>query len=96
MSGGSYNYLCNVFSTHGLFTHEDDLEAMTDRLADLGFKDAAEETYKILTIIRAADVRIETMLWRLQDVWKAVEWNDSGDWGIDRVEEVIKKYRGER
>lgn len=32
---------------------------------------------------------------RLNDVMKAVEWYDSSDSGIDRVDEAIKKYRGE-
>lgn len=30
---------------------------------------------------------------KLEDLWKAVEWYDSADYGFDSVDEAIKEYR---
>jgi hypothetical protein len=96
MSGGSYNYLCNSWDVEDLLRHKSDLSDMTDRLAALGYaEDAAKETYLLLVLLRQMETRVEVHLQRLTDVWKAVEWWDSSDWGEDAVKEALAKYRGE-
>jgi hypothetical protein len=70
-----------------------DLSEMRDRLTEMGYLDAAKETESILLMITAFKVRIEARMERLSNVWHSVEWKDSGDFGMDAVEESIKKYR---
>lgn len=96
MSGGSYNYLCDVWDLDKLLQQEYSLEKMAARLAGLGWaRDAARETEELLVMLRqwqvSADVRVE----RLREVWKAVEWWDSCDWSEEQVREALAKYRGE-
>ncbi|MGH0790932.1 hypothetical protein ACQVTU_25120 [Bacillus cereus] len=96
MSGGSHNYLC-FKDEHDLFEYGriDDLEEMASRLIDLGYEDAAKEVLHMKYTIQQSLVRVGVMKVRLDGVMKAVEWYDSGDSGIEAVEKVIKKYRGE-
>ena len=97
MSGGSYNYLC--FKTPAelmAYEMEDPLAWMIDRLAKLGYaKDAAQESMAVLAELRAAKVRVGVMADRLSDIWRAVEWWDSGDSGEDILKLELAKYRGQ-
>jgi hypothetical protein len=98
MSGGSYNYLGLIcYDDLGeLLAKEGDLRDMADRLAGLGYaEDAARETEELLTMLRQWKTRAEVRVRRLNDVWHAVEWWDSADWGEDRVREALAKYRGD-
>jgi hypothetical protein len=96
MSGGSYNYLCDVLDLDRLLRHEHDLQAMAARLAGLGWaKDAARETEELLVMLRQWQVRADVRVERLREVWKAVEWWDSCDWSEDQVREALAKYRSE-
>lgn len=94
MSGGSFDYLCEVFDFFEMADKERQLKAMGERLAGVGAADAARETHEALLIIRAAEAQTEAIVGRLRDVWKAVEWVDSGDWGSDAIDEALAKYRG--
>jgi hypothetical protein len=96
MSGGSHNYLCFKEDSE-LFEYATlmDMENMASRLIELGFEDVAKETLNLKYTIQQAMVRTQVMKNRLQDVWKAVEWCDSGDSGMDSVNKAIQKYRGE-
>lgn len=92
MSGGSYNYLHRKnWGNHIDWEH--DLDKMVERLTELGYEDAAEEAYEELLEIRRSKVRINSIHKRLSNVYKAVEWVDSGDSGKDRIEEAIREYR---
>ncbi len=93
MSGGSFDYLCYK-DAEQLFRCGQ-LEEMVTELTDMGYIDAAKETFALKTLIEQTKVRMEVYLDRLRPVWKAVEWYCSGDSGMDAVEEAIKKYRGE-
>jgi hypothetical protein len=69
---------------------------MADRLAGLGYaEDAAKETEELLVLLSQWNVRADVRLKRLADVWKAVEWWDSCDWGEEHVREALATYRGE-
>ena len=92
MSGGSYNYLCYA-DADDIHYKIPDITSMRDRLIELGYKDAAKETEGLILMIEAYQLRLETRLERLEDIWKAVEWCDSGDWGLEDIEEAIKEYR---
>ncbi|MCW2720703.1 hypothetical protein [Pseudonocardia sp.] len=90
MSGGSYNYLyCHV---RGLEEQRGDLESMVDRLAGLGYAtEAAAASRHVLDLLDQAEAAAQ----KLEDVWRAVEWWDSGDSSEESVREVAAKYRGE-
>lgn len=94
MSGGSYDYLWRAFDMGDISGKEYHLKAMGERLAGLGAADAARETYEALLIIRAAEAQTEAIIGRLRDVWKAVEWVDSCDWGPETIDAALAKYRG--
>lgn len=96
MSGGSYNYLCDSWDIDDLISKRGDLEQMSARLAGLGWaEDAARETEELLVMLRQWEIRAETRIKRLRDVWKAVEWWDSCDYGEDQVREALAEYRGD-
>ncbi|MBD0743589.1 hypothetical protein [Streptomyces sp. CBMA152] len=88
MSGGSYNYL----HTHagGLEDQRGDIEAMAKCLAGLPYAErVAEATRRVMALLDEAEAAAQ----ELADVWKAVEWWDSGDWDENDVREVIEEYR---
>jgi hypothetical protein len=97
VSGGSYNYLGSVCADlGGLLDQREDLRSMADRLAGLGYaEDAAAETEELLVMLRQWETRAGVRVRRLRDVWKAVEWWDSCDWGEKQVHEALKAYRGD-
>jgi hypothetical protein len=96
VSGGSYNYLCLAQDIGDLITHEGDLRDMADRLVGLGYaQDAAKETEELICMLNQAKMRISTRMQRLHDVWRSVEWMDSGDSGEEAVKKSLQRYRGE-
>jgi len=95
MSGGSYNYLCHASCLDELLGQAGDLEAMANRLAELGAKDASRETWDLILSMRVWESKTRTIMDRLADVFRSVEWLDSGDYSMEQVEESLAKYRGE-
>ena len=93
MSGGSYNYLCHK-DANDIHERRQELNEMRDRLIELGHLDAAKETESVLLMLDAFYVRLQSRIDRLNPVWKAVEWCDSGDWGKEDITEAVEKYRG--
>lgn len=96
MSGGSFNYLCHTWDLPELVTKQGDLADMAQALAALGYaKDAARETEELLVILRQWEVQAGVRLDRLREVWKAMEWWRSCDWGEDQFKGALAEYRGE-
>lgn len=96
MSGGSYDYLCDTWELTQLREQMGNLDAMSKRLAGLGYAaDAARETEELLVLLRQWENRAMVRVDRLRPVWKAVEWWDSCDWGEDAVKEALAAYRGD-
>lgn len=93
MSGGSFDYLCYKGELEEILTHRYELNKMIERLTELGYKDAAKEAEKMLLTLDQFETRFEAMWERLQNIFWAVEWMDSGDTGIEEVNKQIKKYR---
>lgn len=88
MSGGSYNYLC--YQTDDLTRHRSDLQQMAERLGGLDWATgAAAATRNVIRLLDQAEAAAE----KLGDVWKAVEWWDSADWGEDQVREAVAAYQ---
>ncbi len=94
MSGGSYNYLCYKDSDN-INEAREEINQMRDRLTGLGFLDVAKETESVLLMLDSFEVRLQARLDRLNSVWRAVEWMDSGDSGKDSVEKAVNKYRND-
>ena len=95
MSGGSYNYLCGKDADMILAGgSDDDLQRMADRLAELTHHDAARETLEVLLEARVARNRLNTRIYRLSRIWKAVEWFDSCDSGPEGITEAVAEYMG--
>lgn len=87
MSGGSYNYLC--YHSDSLSEHRSDLESMAERIEGLAYAgQAAADTRRVLALLDEA----QRLAGHLADVWRAVEWWDSGDYGEDQVVEEMAKY----
>lgn len=99
MSGGSFNYV-SICEPEDLLSggHDDDVEALAADLRSLGWADdAADATEAALAQLRAANARWrEAPLAGLRDLWKALEWWRSGDWGEDRLRERLGEWRAGR
>jgi len=93
MSGGSYNYLAE-HPTGDLEARRHNIEAMRDRIAQLeakgvpGAARAHRLTRYVLIHLDLAEQRAQ----ELADVWHAVEWRDSCDWGDDTMREAFREW----
>lgn len=92
MSGGSYNYLCYE-SFPEIMERTEDMETIAYRLIKLGAKDIAEDIRDLINYCKDAKHTIMDACERLHEVFRAVEWLDSGDIGEDDMQREIKRYR---
>lgn len=88
MSGGSFNYLFQAELTQMLWA----VEAMRDRLKELGQPKAAARTEEVARRMR----EIDEIQAELAAVWRAVEWHDSGDTPADYVTEAASEWKAHR
>lgn len=84
MSGGSFGYLYR----HDLIARRGDVARMFEALAELGFAGAAAETGKVLEHMQ----EISRLQAELEQVWKAVEYNQSGDWDAAQLGEALELW----
>lgn len=93
MSGGSYNYLAE-HDPGDLEARRHHIEAMRDRLADLeadrvpGAARAARLTRYVLIHLDLAEAKAQ----ELTDVWHAIEWRDSNDYGDDTMHKALADW----
>jgi len=97
MSGGSFNYLyCK--DGEDLLNSEEDLERMALSLEHRGYPDIALDTKSILNDVQFIKEKINELTERknkLSEVWRAVEWTDSGDTTEKYIKKEAEKYREE-
>jgi len=92
MSGGSYNYLyCAEADT--IINRISDIEAMRDALVRYDAKDFAVLTQDLLLVLKQQQDLRESYLNKLSAVWRAVEYKDSMDIGIEELQAAFKKAR---
>lgn len=92
MSGGSHNYLfCK--EPVDLFYHIEELEMAERDLLRLGYSDIAKDVRRLIEYLQTAENRISVLARQLRDVFKAVEWYESGDYGDETLTRVLEKYR---
>lgn len=88
MSGGSYNYLC--FNTDNVGGRRSDLAEMAERLEGLEWAGhAAAATRRLVVLLDLVEQEAAS----LSDVWHAIEWWDSCDWGKDQAREKVEPWR---
>lgn len=90
MSGGSHNYLyCADAADIG-----QRLGALDDMARDL--EEICPEAAAATQAVRDHVLDVEPMVDALKDVWFAVEWWQSGDYGHEQAEAAVAKYRAAR
>lgn len=94
MSDGSYDYLCFKDEVD-IINSTNTIDNMAKRLIELGFEDLAKQTLNVLYEIKRYKLGMQVQLEKLSPVWKAVEWLDSGDTGLEDTIKGLKEYRQE-
>lgn len=95
MSGGSYNYLCDRYA-HNIGEATGDLAEMLDRLRGLGYAPrATAATERVRRLLADHGRVLDEAIDAIKDVWHAVEWRDSSDWGDDQMRAAIDKFEKE-
>jgi hypothetical protein len=85
MSGGVYEWLFYA-DDEQLIAYLEQIDKMATRLRQLGYPAEARYTDRVATQLRwALDDASQ-----LRDVWRAVEWLDSGDWGAEQFASEMK------
>ena len=92
MSGGSLNYLY-VREPGDLFSRIEELEKVERELISHNYPDIAKDVRRLIEYIQTAENRITVLADQLRGVFKAVEWNLSGDYGDKQTKEELEKYR---
>ena len=98
MSGGSFNYLCMAVDHDeplSIARKLEDIKDMRDALMSEGATDAAEATGEIVSMIERFFDELESKASKLSPLWRAMEWYCSGDWGKDRLEDALEKWRSD-
>ena len=95
MSGGIYDYLCFTGMPE-ILERTGDMEKIEERLSQLGEIDIAQDIHELVICCNKARDQIPEMFDRLQDVFYAVEWYDSGDWDAEELKKELDKYKIEK
>lgn len=100
MSGGSYNYLHQMWDLEDAESKLEELERMALRLEGLsetefpGCGAAAEMTRAFILKIETWQKHVNATVKHLGPVWKGVEWWDSCDWSSDQVRAELDELIG--
>lgn len=92
MSGGSLNYLCYKEAAE-LFEHVREMEEVEEFLIERNYQDIAADVRRLIEYVKSAENRIKVLAEQLNDVFHAVEWRLSADYGDDTVKKHLEKYR---
>lgn len=89
MSGGSFDYLCELPVSDIDSRHIDTLQAMAEQLEEIAWGHPATRATRdhVERLKAAVDPYAD-----LRPVWRAVEWWKSSDCSREQVEEALDKY----
>lgn len=71
----------------------DYMEDMNELLLKLGYDDIARDMQRLIEYCKTAYNRIDVLRKQLEDVMHAIEWYDSGDYGLDSLKAHLEDYR---
>lgn len=91
MSGGSYDYLYSK-DAEDLVYRVPDLIRMRDRLIELDMKTGAEKVQKLILTVEKYRIEADARMDEMYGLMRAVEWMDSGDSGLDSVQQAYEKF----
>lgn len=92
MSGGSLNYLYSK-EPEELLDSVKDLEAVEFVLRALDADDIALDVRHMIDYLELTYTEISALSEKFKNIFHAVEWFESADYGRDDVDKAIKKYR---
>ena len=92
MSGGSLNYLCYK-EPEELFHYVRELEEVEAEMLRQDAQDIARDVRRLIEYIKSAETRICVLSEQLNDIFHAVEWYHSADYGEQTLREHIEQYR---
>lgn len=92
MSGGSFNYLFTKEFPE-ILNETETLIEMSNWFTKHGYDKLATKNILIVMDIEKFKEDITAKIEALSNVWKAVEWYESGDWTMDDVINHITKIQ---
>lgn len=92
MSGGSLNYLCYK-EPEELFHYISEMEEVEQVLIGQGAEDIAKDVRRLIEYVKSAEIRIGVLSGQLNDIFHAVEWRLSADYGDETLKKHIEQYR---
>ena len=95
MSGGSLGYLYCA-EPESLFDRISDMERVEQELLRIGYSDVARDVRRLIEYCQSAYNRIDVLSEQLKDVFHAVEWRLSSDYGEDNLIKHLEMYRNRK
>lgn len=92
MSGGSLSYLYNKEFPE-VCNYIDEMETVEKELISQGYTDIAKDVRRLIEYCLTAKNRIGVLFENLSDVFHAVEWRYSSDYGDKKMLEAFDEYR---
>ena len=92
MSGGSLSYLYNKQFPE-VCNYIDEMKKVEKELISQGYTDIARDVRRLIEYCLTAENRISVLFDNLSDVFHAVEWYYSSDYGENTLIEELDRYR---
>ena len=92
MSGGSLSYLYNK-QFPDVCNYIGEMKKVEKELISQGYTDIARDVRRLIEYCLTAENRISVLFDNLSDVFHAVEWYYSSDYGEGRLIEELDRYR---
>ena len=92
MSGGSHNYLYRA-EMPDIINRTADMLDMEKALIQEGYPDIARDVRRLIEYCLSAENTIGILFAKLEDVFHAIEWYHSADYGRDTLIDHLEAYR---
>lgn len=94
MSGGSFNYACYKVDDDEIFRAMADVRDIESYLRTIGKHDAADEVLVFIKEVETHQRRLAVIGNRISPLLKATEWERSGDWGVEPIDNAYYDLMG--